>query len=225
MRSILTTLFATLTIIAFGQGNANAVLRQQTFGVYSSIPDLKSYPLDTNTLVVFSNGYVLTKEEFQTVFHATGADTTGISKTKYLDKLIDSYQKCFEAMDQNMDTSTRFQLDYLKYKQEVITPWLNEGYSRVDAEAHPDVKYVLRKYYTDKLVQRLLAKEVWSKANDEGDQKTFFYAHPELYQGQPFEISKTKVVFDYQKELETALNERVQKKFDFAKNEKLVIQL
>lgn len=220
MKKTFFILFTLVSAFASAQGNANAVLRQQTFGVYSSVSDLSSVQLDSNTLAVFGNGYMLTRQEFELDYHSSGADSAGIPKTKYLNTLIAAYQWCFEAMDQQLDTSMAFQLSFLKHKQEIITPYLNEGKTRVEAEALPEVKYALRLYYSEELGRRLKHKEIWSQMTDE-NLKPFFYAHPELYQGQPYEISKTKVVHDYQKELESGLTTRMQGKFPYKMNTEL----
>jgi hypothetical protein len=202
------------------------VLRKQLFSEYTPLADVRTYKFDTSALVAFSNGFIVSKEEFMHVFNsAVRKDSSQETKTKFLDEYILGRQRMFEAFEQNLDTSTAFQLEFLKYKQNFITPYLNKGYTRVEAEALPEVKYALRAHYSGMILFELMLKEVWSKANKESDQKTFFYAHPELYQGQPFEISKTKVVYDYQKQLETELNSKVQGKFSFAKNEQLVKQL
>ncbi len=201
-------------------------LRKQVFSEYTPLADVRTYAFDTSALIAFSNGFLVSKEEFMHAFNAAPRrDSSLATKTKYLDEYILNHQRMFEAFEMNLDTSKDFQLNFLLFKQELITPYLNEGKSRVEAEALPEVKYSLREKYEKMILKELMRREVWSKANDEGDQKTFFYSHPELYQGQPFEISKTKVVFDYQKELESALNARVQSKFAFAKNDKLVREL
>jgi hypothetical protein len=202
------------------------VLRKQVFSEYTPLADVRTYAFDTSSLVAFSNGFIVSHEEFIHVFNsAVRKDSSLATKTKFLDEYILGRQRMFEAFEQNLDTATEFQLEFLKYKQNFITPYLNEGYTRVEAEALPEVKYSLRAHYSGMILFELMMKEVWMKANSEADQKTFFYAHPELYQGQPFGVSKTKVVFDYQKELESSLNSRVQSKFTFAKNEKLATQL
>lgn len=230
MHRVLIVFFIFFATIAHAQQSNLATnvpaLRKQLFSEYTPLADVRTYAFDTSSLVAFSNGFIVSKEEFMHVFNsAVRKDSSLETKTKFLDEYILGRQRMFEAFEQNLDTSTAFQLEFLKYKQEFITPYLNEGYTRIDAEAMPEVKYSLRAHYSGMILFELMMKEVWMKANDVGDQKTFFYAHPELYQGQPFDISKTKVVFDYQKQLETELNARVQGKFAYKTNEMLAKQL
>jgi hypothetical protein len=152
-------------------------------------------------------------------------DSSLATKKKYLDEYILNHQRMFEAFEMNLDTAKDFQLNFLLFKQDLITPYLNEGKTRVEAEALPHVKYTLREQYEKMILKELMKQEVWSHASDESRLRAYFSEHPELYQGQPFEISKTKVVFDLQKELESALNARVQGKFQFSKNDSAVKKL
>lgn len=223
MKHLVLILFAFITVASYGQ-NANAMLRQQTFGVYSSIADLQAVKPDTNTIAVFGNGFALTREELETVYTVIGGDSSAFTKKEMADEMIASYQRCFEAMDQNLDTSVTFQIDFLQYKQSIITPYLNEGKTRTEAEALPEVKYVLRLYYVDKMEMKLKAKEIWSQSPD-SKLREYFAAHPEKYQGQPYEISRTKVIYDYQKELETAMMTRVTAKFPVQKNTDLISRI
>lgn len=229
MRTAFTFALLFSMLLAYGQTSVPAkdtthdarvipVLRKQTFGEFHAFADVRTYEFDTSGLVIFNNGCLITSEEFRFVLSKAGAsDTTQAVKNKMLDDLILSRQKMFEAMDQNLDTSLAFQLDFLKYKQELITPYLNEGRTRLEAESLPEVKYALRAYYCDQLLHALQKKEVWSKDTD-GNLIDFWSEHPELYQGQSFAISRTKVIYDLNKKLETALNERVQSKFPYAVN-------
>ncbi len=212
------------TLVSFGQtpNEARVVppLRQQIFGVSNVAYDLPKYEFDTSGLVFFGNGFLITQEEFLLAFYEIPrSDSSQAAQNKFLDEYILKLQKIFEAMDQDLDTSTTFQLNFLKYKQDMITPWLNEGYSRLDAEARPEVKFALRQYYGDQLLRVLNQKEIWSKDTDENLQE-FYNDHLALYQGQSFATSKTKVVHDLNKKLETDLNERVNGKFPFVVNPK-----
>ena len=221
MRNGLLILCLFLAAGTSAQSNPKAVVRQQTFGVYSSYTTFEGIKFDSGELVIFSNGYKITRDEFLVVFRGDSlSDTSNAAKTAYLKKYILNYQKAFEAMDQGLDTTTQFQLDYLTYKQGLITPYLNEGKTRLEAEALPEVKYALRRYYADKLVRILMNKEVWAPQTDAVLQE-FYYDHLSLYQGQPFEISKTKVIYDQQKEKETDLMQRINTKFLFKINEDL----
>ncbi len=208
-------------VTAFAQSNPKAILRQQTFGVYSSYSSLDEIKFDSTDLVVFQNGYKISKEELLTLYTL---DSAVMPKKTYLDKYVVNYARAFEAMDQGLDTTTKFQLDYLTHKQELITPYLNEGKTRVEAEALPQVKYALRKYYVEQLAKLLMKKEVYVFQSDDV-LRDFYNEHLSLYQGQPFDISKTKVIYDSQKEKETALNTRIQSKYPFKTNAELLGKL
>lgn len=193
-------------------------LRQQTFGVSNVTYDLKKYVFDTSGLAYFGNGFLLTKNEFLQAFYETNrSDSSQTAQNKFLSEYILRYQKIFEAMSQNMDTSMTFQINFLKYKQDLITPYLNKGMTRLEAEALDTVKYSVRKYYSDQLLRALNYKEIWSQDTDE-NLRQFYNEHLALYQGQTFEISKTKVVHDLNRKLETDLNERVKSKFPYVAN-------
>ena len=216
------TLFCLLVVLVVAaQSNPKAVLRQQTFGVYSSFNSLEEIKFDSTDLVVFQNGYKITKEELLTLYTL---DSAVMPKKTYLDKYVVSYVQAFEAMDQGLDTTTKFQLDYLTHKQEIITPYLNEGKTRVEAEALPQVKYALRKYYVEQLAKLLMKKEVYVFQSDDV-LRDYYNEHLSLYQGQSFDISKTKVIYDSQKEKETALNTRIQSKYPFKTNTELLGKL
>jgi len=222
MKTISTSLFIVFSLFAFGQtpDDTRVVppLRQQTFGITYAKYDILKYEFDTSGLVYFDNGYLITREEFNYVLREAHAmDTSEQIKKRMLSDFILARQKVFEAMDQDLDTAKAFQLNFLMYKQELITPYLNEGKTRLEAEAIPEVKFALRKYYSDEMIRVLNIKEIWSQDTDE-NLRPYFNGHPELYQGQPYEISKTKVVHDLNKKLETDLNARVTGKFQFVVN-------
>jgi hypothetical protein len=203
----------------------HTILRHQVFGEYTPVSDVRNYAFDSTGLVVFTNGNVITKEEFLHAFNsATRKDSSQETKTQFLNEFILGRQKVFEAMDLQLDTSTAFQLEFLKYKQDFITPYLNEGYTRVQAEALPHVRFSLRQHYSGMLIVELMRKEIWSKGIT-SNLRAFFDQHPELYQGQSFEISRTKVVHDYNKQLEAELMQRIQGKFVYATNAKLAAKL
>lgn len=217
MKVLFTSLVLLIGLVSFGQtpNEARVVppLRQQTFGVSNVAYDLPKYEFDSSGLVYFGNGYLITKNEFLQAFYETPrSDSSQAVQNKFLDEYILKLQKIFEAMDQNLDTSTAFQLNFLKYKQDLITPHLNAGKTRLEAEAMDSVKYSLRKYYGDQLLRALNQKEIWSKDTDANLQE-YYNEHLELYQGQSFAISKTKVVHDLNKKLETDLNAKVKGKF------------
>ncbi|HTF03139.1 MAG TPA: hypothetical protein VK826_03905 [Bacteroidia bacterium] len=203
------------------------LLRRQIYGTFSNDVNLGKYVFNDHSLVILQNGYVITDEEFLLAFRsAKRADTSAAAKAKFLDQFILSKQKVFEAMEQNLDTTTAFKLEFLKYKQEKVTPYLNQGYSRLEAEALPEFKYFIRQYYDGMILFELMNKEVWSKANsDNGALRTFYNEHLDLYQGQSFEVSRTKVIHDYQAQLEKALEARVKEKFPFKTNAALAAKL
>lgn len=201
------------------------MLRKQVFGDYARTGDVMAYKFDTADVVLFNTGYVATKEEFLFLFYSVPRkDSTAAGKKQFLDEFTLSRQRVFEAMEQCLDTAYSFQLGFLIHKQNFITPYLDKGYTRVEAEALPEVKYALRQEYSSMIITELLRKEIWSKATT-FNLKAFYTTHPELYQGQSFEISRTKVVYDYQKQLEEELNERVRNKFQYKANTAVVNRL
>jgi hypothetical protein len=222
MRPLFIALYLVFAISTYGQsgsGSAKQVpaLRTQTFGELHAMTDPRTYQFDSAGLVMFSNGYLISRGEFlQAWKEANLADTSQKAKAKFLDDYILRFQKIAEAMNQELDTVVAFQIEYLKFKQELITPYLNAGKTRLEAEAMDSVKYALRTHYGDQLIRVLNYKEIWSEDTDENLRQ--FYSTHDLYQGQTFETSKTKVVFDLNKELETKLKGRVQNNFPFAIN-------
>jgi hypothetical protein len=221
MKKIITLLCICLSLTAFAQSNPKAIVRQQTFGVYTSFESQEAIKFDTSDLVVFMNGYRLTKDELLTLY---ALDSAVMAKATYLDKYVTSYKRAFEAMEQGLDTTTKFQLDYLTHKQELITPYLNEGKTRAEAEALPSVKYSLRRYYVQQLEKLLLKREVYVFQSDDV-LRDYYNDHLSLYQGQSFEISKTKVIFDSQKEKEKSLNTRIDEHVQLRKNDSLIKSL
>jgi hypothetical protein len=190
------------------------VLRKQVFGDFGKKINVDTFSFASQQLAVFNNSYVITMEEYHYSWNRTKRDSTHDKRVAFLGDLVLLYQKAFEAMDKQMDTSTAFQLEFLKYKQTALTPYLNEGYTRVEAEELPAFKFMLRQYYCGILVFELMNMEVWTKANrDTEAQKNYYNNHIDLYQGQNFETSRTKVIHDYQKELESNLDARVREKF------------
>lgn len=192
-----------------------AVLRNQIFGDYGKKILVDTFSFGTHHLAVINNSYVLALEEYNYSWSATKRDSTRDTRIKHLNDMIEMYQKAFTGMDMNLDTSTKFQLEFLQYKQRQLTPYLNEGKTRAEVEAMPEFRYKIRHYYCGMVIFELMNSEVWTKANrDLQGQKDYYYAHLDKYQGQSFEISKTKVIYDWQKELEAKLVERV--KADYA---------
>jgi hypothetical protein len=201
-------------------------VRQLVFGEYYPVQDLNALKLGDHALVAFSNGYVIEDTEFRNAFFATErSDTSAAAKTKFLNEYILGRQKTFEGMDMDLDSSSRFMLEYIQYKQTLITPYLNAGKTRIEAEELPEVKYALRRQYAGMVQFELMSQEVWSKSNNTVVLREFYNNHLGLYQGQSFEISRTKVVHDYQKELETELNARVQSRFPYKINQELQAKL
>lgn len=202
-------------------------LRRQIYGDFVKDTNFVTHVFKTNELVAFENGYSITKDEFYYNWNrAKRPDSSLSAKTKVLNEMIASYQKVFEGFDQCLDTATSFQLEFLKFKQERLTPYLDKGYSRVEAEALPEFKYFLRWYYNGMVIFNVVNKEVWAKAAmDESALRRFYNDHIGLYQGQTFEISRTKVIHDYQLELDKKLIERVQIKFPYKINDALLNEL
>lgn len=189
-------------------------LRRQVFGEFEHTTDVNAYVFGPNELAIFSNGYVLTQDEYNRAWGQTKRDTSGNAKEEFLGDMILMYQKVFEAMELCLDTSMAFQLEFLKYKQQKLNPYLEKGYSRVEAESLPEFKYFIRQYYNGMILFELMNREVWTKANsDNAALRKYYSEHPDKYQGQPFEVARSKVVYDYQKELEKQLDDRVKKKF------------
>lgn len=195
------------------------ILRNQVFGDYGKKILVDTFQFGTRHLAVFSNSYVLTLDDYNYSWYAAKRDSTREKRMQHVNDMIDMYQKAFTAMEMNLDTSTSFQLEFLQYKQQQLTPYLNQGMTRSDVEALPEFRYKIRHYYCGMAIFELMNKEVWTKANrDTQGQKDYYYNHLDKYQGQSFEISKTKVIYDWQKELEVKLLERVKSNYAFKIN-------
>lgn len=221
MRVLILTLLHCVPTLLSGSVDPLA-LRRQVFGEYEHTTDVNVYVFGHNQLAIFGNGYVLTQEEYNYAWNRTKRDSSAAAKAKFLDDMMLLYQKTFEGMELGLDTSTSFQLEFLKYKQEKLTPYLNQGYSRVEAEALPEFKYFIRQYYGGMIVFELMNSQVWMKANmDNVALRNYYNEHLSLYQGQSFEVARSKVVYDYQKELEKQLDERVRQKFPCKANTEL----
>lgn len=230
MRSVLTVLILFSGLLLSAQDKSAEPLykkvRQLTFGDYYPLTDLKSHKFGEHSLVAFANGYVITDEEFRTAFFAAErSDTSAAAKSKFLNEYILGRQRTFEGMDMDLDSSNRFMMEFIQYKQSTLTPYLNEGKTREEAEALPEVKFGIRRYYAGMVQFELMNREVWSKSNNTAALREFYNNHLSLYQGQSFEISKTKVVHDYQKELESDLDVRIGQKFPYRINTELQSKL
>lgn len=200
-------------------------VRLQTYGAYYPLKDLQAHAFGVHDLVVFANGCVITDAEFREAFFAAErSDTSAAAKSKFLDEFVLGRQRVFEAMEKDLDTSNQFQLEFLTQKQNILTPYLNEGKTRQEAEALPEVKFKLRRYHSGRLQFELMNREIWSQSST-AKLREFYNNNPALYQGQSFEISRTKVIHDYQKQLEDEMNARIKAKFPFRINSDLVARL
>ncbi len=227
MKNLATILLLVSSGIAMAQPGEAFALRKQIYSDYYDTLDLAKYTFKLNTLVVFQNGYEMTTVFFMNIFRSQKrTDTTQTGKAKFLDDVIVMQQKVFEGMDQGIDTTTAFKLEFLKHKQNSLTPYFNEGYTRLEAEALPEFKYAMRQYYDGIILFELMNKEVWKKGNSDNEAlRNFYNEHLALYQGQTFEISRTKVVHDYQAELEKQLIAKSASKFPCKINVELLGRL
>lgn len=196
-----------------------ATLRNQIFGDYGKKILVDTFQFGTRHLAVINNSYVLTIDEYNYSWNAAKRDSTRDKRLKHVEDMIEMYQKAFTAMDMNLDTSTKFQLEFLQYKQGQLTPYLNKGMTRLEVEALPEFRYKIRHHYCGMIIFELMNNEVWTKANrDTQGQKDYYYSHLDKYQGQSFEISKTKVIHDWQMELQAKLIERAKANYAYKIN-------
>lgn len=183
---------------------------------------------DADTLVVFSNGEIISDFEMIALYIKTYRSTDRDSIANYLDFFISFRMKIFEGLSMGMDESAEFKTEIKGYALQSAKDYKdNPRFKKIEdfTPVMDNIKRLAMEYHDGILLFDLTDQKIWSRAiNDTEGLQAFYNSNKSQYPN-GFDNQKGKITADYQNYLEGEWTAALKNKYNPSIKEQAVLKL